>query len=317
MGNEVLVIAGPTAAGKSALALRLAETIGGAIVNADSMQLYAGLPILTAAPGAAARARAPHALYGVLAPQAVGTAAGWAAMAEAAIAEAEGKGLRPILVGGTGLYLRTLWGGIAAVPAIPWAVRESVRRRLAADGAAALHAALAERDPAMAARLKPGDGQRLARALEVVEATGLSLADFQAETAPPPRRRFRLVVLAPERAALNALIERRVESMWREGAAAEVEALLALGLPPDRPILKALGVAPLARALAGETTLAAAAEATIIATRQYAKRQRTWFTHQCATARLPSHVHGCHVVPEPDSAQQMESFAAKIVRMLS
>jgi tRNA dimethylallyltransferase len=316
--KEVLVIAGPTAGGKSALALRLAEALGGAVINADSMQLYAGLPILTAQPSAADRARAPHRLYGALAPEEVGTAASWAAMAEAAIADAERQGLRPILVGGTGLYLRTLWGGIAAVPEIPAAVREAVRARLAAEGAPALHAALAARDAGMAARLKPGDGQRIARALEVVEATGRSLLDFQAETAPAPGgRRYRLIVLTPERAVLGRAIEARVAAMWEAGAAAEAEALLQRALPPDRPILKALGLAPLARALRGEIGFDDAAAATVVATRQYAKRQTTWFTHQCATDRLPTHVHGSHVVSPTSSAQQMESLLRELITILS
>lgn len=316
--TEALVIAGPTASGKSALALALAEALDGVVINADSMQLYRGLPVLTAQPSAADQARAPHRLYGALAPEEIGTAASWAALARAAIAEAETQGRRPILVGGTGLYLRTLWGGIAAVPEIPMSVRETVRARLAAEGPQALHADLARLDPAMAARLQPGDSQRIARALEVIEGTGRSLAAFQHDKTPiDGDRRFRLIVLAPERQALTASIESRVQAMWRAGAAEEVRALASLGLPSDRPILKALGVAPLARHLAAEIGLEEAAAATVIATRQYAKRQTTWFTHQCARPRLPPHVHGSHVLPPLADAQQMERFPSEILRFLS
>jgi tRNA dimethylallyltransferase len=318
MRNEVLVIAGPTASGKSALALLLAEALGGAVINADSMQVYRGLPVLTAQPSEADQARAPHLLYGALGPEEIGTAAAWAAMAVDAIDAVERQGRRPILVGGTGLYLRTLWGGIAAVPDIPAAVREGVRSRLAEKGAPSLHHELAALDPAMAARLKPGDSQRIARALEVVEATGRSLLEFQQEGARGAGTRFyRLIVLAPERAALNAVIARRLASMWKAGAVEEVRALLARGLPPDRPILKALGVGPLGRALRGEIGFDEAAAATIIATRQYAKRQTTWFTHQCAADRLPPNVHGSHVSLSPITAQQMESLSHELIRLLS
>lgn len=323
MNKEVLVIAGPTASGKSALALSLAEALGGVVINADSMQAYRGLPVLTAQPGADDLARAPHLLYGALGPEEIGTAASWAALAEKTIAEVEAAGRHPILVGGTGLYLRTLWGGIAAVPDIPEPVRENVRARLAEKGAASLHAELARVDPAMAARLKPGDSQRIARALEVAQATGRSLLEFQRETKTGEKkidekgRAYRLIVLAPERAALNAAIERRVALMWRSGAVEEAQALLSLGLPADRPILKALGVGPLGRYFAGEIGLDEAAAATVIATRQYAKRQSTWFTHQCAAERLPPNVHGSHEAPLIGNAQQMESFNEKILRILS
>ena len=227
--------------------------------------------------------------------------------------------MRPILVGGTGLYLRALGGGIGAVPEFPLPVRECVRARLAEGGAPALHAALARVDAATAARLKPGDGQRIARALEVIEATGRSLLDFQGETtaAAACRRRFRLIVLTPYRAVWGRAMETRVAAMWKEGAAAEVAALIGRALPPDRPVLKALGLAPLARALAGEIGYEAAAAATVIATRQYAKRQTTWFAHQAAPSRLPPSVHGCHVAPPIADAQQMERFTAEIITLLS
>jgi tRNA dimethylallyltransferase len=279
--RPVLVVAGPTAGGKSTLALAAAEEFGGTVVNADSMQVYRDLRILTARPTDAETARAPHRLFGVLDGDDSCSAGRWRAMAAVEIAEAHRGGRLPIMVGGTGLYLAALAGGLADIPKVPVDVVASVERRLKQAGAAALHAELAARDPAMAARLRPSDPQRLARALGVLEATGRSLADWQARPTPPlPALAFHRVLLMPPRAELYAACDARFTAMLAAGAIEEVRTLLARGLPSSRPVMKAIGVAELGAVLAGRMTLAAATAKAQQATRNYAKRQRTWFRHQ-------------------------------------
>lgn len=274
----LVVIAGATASGKSAAALDLAERRGGVVINADASQVYADLRVLSARPSADEEARAPHRLYGVVDGATACSAATWAAMAREAIAAAQAAGQPPILVGGSGLYIRTLLDGIAPVPDIPDNVRETVR---------ALpdpHAALAAEDAVMAARLRPSDRQRSARALEVWRATGRSLVDWQRETVGGIAEGVALepYVVEIDRAALYARCDRRFDRMLAEGALAEVAALAGRGLAPDLPVMKALGVPPLLRHLAGELTLAEAAETARRDTRRYAKRQLTWFRHQTA-----------------------------------
>lgn len=272
--NTLIVIAGPTASGKSGLALALAERTGGTIVNADSMQVYRDLRVLTARPDAADEARAPHRLFGYIDGAEACSAARWAADAKAVLGEVE----RPILVGGTGLYLRTLLDGIAPVPEIDPAIRAEVRALPVADA----HRLLAEADPAAAARLNPTDSTRVARALEVVRSTGRPLADWQADKVGGIGGDYAVtgMVLTPDRAMLGERIERRCAAMLAEGALDEVAALVARKLDPALPVMRAIGVAPLADHLSGRMTIEEAIAQVSLETRRYAKRQDTWFRHQ-------------------------------------
>lgn len=284
--SRVILIAGPTASGKSALALRLAEDLGGVVINADSMQVYAGLRVLTARPSAADEARAPHRLYGTVADDVAYSAADWAAAAMAEIEAAHDAGKVPILVGGTGMYFKVLLGGIAEIPEIPEDIRARVRAKVAAEGSAAAHAELAPLDPAAAARLSPGDSQRVSRALEVVLATGRPITDWQADTKPGPLAPpdaaglVEKIVLDWPREELYARCDLRFELMLEEGALAEVEALMARNLDPTLPVMKALGVPTLAAYLDGEVDLEAAKAESQMQTRRFAKRQLTWFRNQ-------------------------------------
>lgn len=273
------VIAGPTASGKSALALALAEAENGVLINADASQVYADLAILSARPSAAEMARAPHRLFGTIDGAQSCTAAHWAALARAEIAAAHAAGQLPILVGGTGLYLRTLLDGIAPVPEIPAAVRAAVR----AFSTEQVRAALQAEDAPIAARLHPHDTQRNARALEVIRATGRSLAIWQ--QAPPegglgPLVELRAQVIDIPRETLVRRIDSRVEAMWRDGALEEVRRLAARGLAQTLPVMRAIGVPPLLALLAGSLTPAQAQERWRLDTRQYAKRQSTWLRNQ-------------------------------------
>ena len=248
------------------------------IVNADASQVYADLRILSARPDDADLARAPHRLYGTVDGADACSAADWALQARAAIDEAHAAGRLPLLVGGTGLYLRALLDGIAPVPEIAPDIRAAVRGL----GAAEAHATLAREDPAAAARLPAGDTQRVARALEVVRSTGRPLAGWHARPRDGLAATHDIVavVLTRERPALYARCDRRVATMIADGALDETARLLARHLPPDRPVLRAIGVPELARVLAGTTTLADATAAMARATRNYAKRQSTWWRNQ-------------------------------------
>jgi tRNA dimethylallyltransferase len=283
--GPVLVVAGPTASGKSALALAIAEAFGGTVVNADSMQVYRELPVLTAQPMPADRARAPHVLYGVLSASERCTVGRWREMALVEIARARASGRLPIVTGGTGLYLKALMQGLASVPDVPPQVRAETVALHEQLGAERFHAALAQLDPAMAARLAPRDTQRVRRAYEVIVATGRSLADYQAETAATDGA-FVTVLLMPPRASLNAACDARCQTMIEAGAVEEVRVLLSQDLPPDLPAMKALGVRELARHLRGELDLEAAVALLQRSTRQYAKRQYTWFRHQMTGAQV-------------------------------
>ena len=281
MAEPVVIVAGPTASGKSGLALALAERLPGSVINADSMQVYKELAVLTARPDAAALARAPHLLYGVLPAAEACSAALWRDKALAAIAEAQAAGRVPIVTGGTGLYINALIHGLAAIPEIPDAIRRAARVRLEVLGPVAFHGELASRDPVMGAWLRASDGQRLLRAWEVLEATGRSLADWQADpTDPGHDLRFLIVLIMPPRAALHEAVDARLWRMIGAGALAEVKALMALKLDPSLPVMKALGVPELAAHIVGETTLAEAVAAAQASTRRYVKRQATWFRHQ-------------------------------------
>ena len=283
----LVLVAGPTASGKSALALALAEAFEGVIINADSMKVYRELRVLTARPDQAALGRAPHRLYGVL-PAAPPCSAGrWREMALDEIAAARRGGQTPILVGGTGLYFRALSHGLAPVPEIRPEVRNAAARLLDRLGGARFHALLAERDPAMAAKLGPGDRQRLSRAWEVLEATGVSLAEWQSLERQGPALEGPVVtlLLEPPRERLYARCDARFAAMVEGGAVDEVRALAGLGLDPELPVMKALGVRELKSYLEGALTLAQATAAGQQATRRYAKRQTTWFRHQMPDAR--------------------------------
>lgn len=274
----VALIAGPTASGKSELALRLAERSGGVIINADSAQIYRDLPVLSAAPSPSDLVRAPHRLYGARDGADPCSAAEWAALAKAEIGKVHDAGQCPILVGGTGLYLRTLIDGIAPVPNIDPAVRASVRAASVAEN----HAALTLLDPVAAQRLNPGDTTRIARALEVIRSTGRRLAEWQSELHGGIGQDIALtpLILIPPREWLNERCDRRFSAMIDGGAVAEVEALLARGLDSDLPVMRAIGVPELGGFLRGETSMEQAVAAGQLATRRYAKRQYTWFAHQ-------------------------------------
>jgi tRNA dimethylallyltransferase len=273
-----ILIAGPTASGKSSLALALAERLGGTVINADSMQIYRELRILTARPTPEEEARAPHALYGFTSGATAYSAGRYAVDAAKAIAEARSAGRVPIVVGGTGLYFKALLEGLSPVPATDPDVRAYWREQARVRPTPELHALLTERDPETAARLMPTDPQRVVRALEVLESTGRSLSDWQKQPGEPVLREaetVRLLVL-PERVTQGARIDTRFDAMIAAGVVEEVRALVALGYSPELPIMRAHGVPALAAHLAGQLTLEQAAAIAQADTRHYAKRQMTW-----------------------------------------
>lgn len=272
--RTAVILAGPTASGKSALALALARRLGGSIINADAMQCYAALRTITARPSPEDESLAPHRLYGVRAAAEPANAAWWREAALAAMEQAE----LPILCGGTGMYFSALVNGIADIPAPGEAARAAARGLLAEVGPAAVHARL---DPETAAKLKPGDSQRIARAYEVWLATGKGLAWWQAQ--PVARLtgwNLRMILLDPPREALREAIALRFETMLENGAVAEVEAFLAQGLDPALPLMRAHGVPELAAYLRGTASLTEATARAVLVTHQYTKRQATWFRHQ-------------------------------------
>jgi tRNA dimethylallyltransferase len=280
--NKAVLIAGPTASGKSALALELAEKLRGVIVNADSMQVYSHLRVITARPTAAEEARVPHFLYGHVDEAENYSVGRWCGDIGAVLADIAAQERVAILVGGTGLYFKALTSGLAAVPPIPSDIRADVRGRLQADGVAPLYAELIERDPATAHRLMPNDRSRISRALEVMLATGRSLTDWHRDGMPAlldPARAAK-VFLTCERGELVARIEKRFAAMLDAGALDEVRALAARALDPSLPAMKAHGVPWLIRHLKGEISLDEAAAGGVMDTRRYAKRQVTWFRNQ-------------------------------------
>jgi len=279
---QVILIAGPTASGKSSLALALAERSGGVIVNADSMQVYRDLRVITARPTPDQEALTPHVLYGHVDAAVRYSVGAWSLDAGAALAAAARDARPAIVVGGTGLYFESLTKGLAAVPPISEDVRAAVRARLAAAGPVALHAELARADPATAQRLMPGDRSRIARALEVVLATGRSLSDWHRDGMPPAVDASRAIkiFLTPERAELQRRIETRFAAMLAAGALEEVRSLAARGLDPALPAMKAHGVPWLIRHLAGEISLPDAARGGVRDTWRYTKRQATWFRNR-------------------------------------
>ncbi len=280
--NNAVLIAGPTASGKSALALKLARKTGGVVINTDSMQVYRDLRVLTARPSVEEETQVPHHLYGHVDAAVNFSAGAWVADAAKVLSEVRAQNRMPIFVGGSGLYFKALTRGLSAVPPIPADVREAVRARLERDGVEALHAELQRRDGSYAERLKPRDRTRIARALEVIEATGRSLTDWHREGLPPllPSGTFRALFLAPERDELYARIDARFEKMLEAGALEEVAQLAARELDPLLPAMKAHGVPALIRHLRDEITREEASETGRADTRHYAKRQFTWFRHQ-------------------------------------
>jgi tRNA dimethylallyltransferase len=282
---DAVLIAGPTASGKSAAALALAEEIGGVVINADSMQVYREAPILTAQPSADDRALVPHLLYGHVSARTLYSVGLWRADAAKALAEARAMGRVPIFVGGTGMYFMALTEGLADIPATPAQVREEARALLDDIGVEALHARLAERDPLTAAKLRPSDPQRVLRAYEVFEATGTPLAEWQERPAAPPLDKAKVAgfVLDMPREALRARIAARFQTMLEQGGLEEARALE--GLDPALPAAKLLGLRPLQALAAGRLDRGEALDAAITATRQFAKRQMTWFRH-----RMPHYI---------------------------
>jgi tRNA dimethylallyltransferase len=292
-GNKrAIVVAGPTCSGKSALALALAERLGGVVINADAMQVYRELRVLTARPSPADEARAPHALYGVRPAAENSTAAWWREAAIAAMQEATQQGRLPILCGGTGLYLASLTQRLAAIPDPGEAARAEARLLLETLGPHGLHAKLADVDPQTARRLRPSDSQRLARAWEVLVGTGQGLAAWH-DLPPEPVADFpwslRVILIDPPRPALREAIAHRFEAMLADGAIEEVRALLAQNLPTSLPAMRAHGVPELSAYLRGEMSLAAAAERVRLVTGQYTKRQATWFRHRHIAAQDTTH----------------------------
>lgn len=282
---RALLVAGPTCSGKSALALGLAERLDGVVINADSMQVYQELRIITARPTLADEARAPHVLYGIRPSAEPGSAAWWRGLALAAMAAVRDAGRLPVVCGGTGLYFAALTDGIAEIPDCGAAARAEARGLLAEIGAERLHAMLAEADPATAARLRPADSQRVARAWEVWRGTGRGLAGWQSDVgkggiSQSAPWRFTAILLDPPRDALRAAIGGRFERMLADGALEEVRALLDLGLDPALPAMRAHGVPELSAYVRGTISLAEAVRRVELVTGQYTKRQATWFRHR-------------------------------------
>ncbi len=309
-----LIIAGPTASGKSALALAVAARRPATIINADSMQLYAELRVLTARPTPEEEALAPHRLYGVRGAAEAASVAWWREQALAEMQAARDAGRLPILCGGTGFFFNAMIAGLSAIPPVPDAVREEARALLTERGPAALHALLAEADPASAARLRPSDSQRIARAYEVWRSTGRGLASWQggAGTGPAPWHFFAMRI-DPPRDELRAAIAARWHSMLAEGALEEVRALVRAGLDPALPAMRALGVPELAAHLAGRLTLREASAQAMLKTGQYIKRQATWFRHHDLAP--PAHTHIFHA-RFTDFAQFSESKLTKILAFI-
>lgn len=304
--GPVVVVAGPTASGKSALALDAAEKFSGTIINADALQVYSDLEILSARPRGDELARVPHRLYGFLTAGEPCSAGRWLEMALDEIDAAHLDRRLPIVTGGTGLYIRALLQGLSAIPAIPDEIRAEARLRHQQIGPEAFHAELSARDPDMAARLLPSDRQRVIRAWEVHAATGRPLSSWIAEDsgAPPAHLRFLTLLVMPPREALFEACDARFQKMIEDGAMEEVRTLAAKDVAPAAALMKAVGVRPLVRHLEGDVSFEEACRLGARDTRRYAKRQVTWFRHQ---------LQADHVL----SAQYSESFKEKIFSFIS
>lgn len=281
MKHRVLMLGGPTASGKTALSLIAAERLGGEIINADSMQVYRGLDILSAQPDAHEKAQAPHHLFSVLEPSERCSVGRWAEMALACMDEVRGRGRVPILVGGTGLYFKALLEGLALIPQISEHIQDKVSALAKSGGIDALEAEAERLDPVGTARLEGADRQRLMRIVAVGYETGQALSELQKETRPLVDRDEVLgIAIQPERATLYARIETRFDLMTDMGALDEAQAIADRNLAPDLPAMKAVGLPPLLRHLTGELELEEALDIAKRDTRRYAKRQFTWFSNQ-------------------------------------
>ncbi|MBX8826216.1 tRNA (adenosine(37)-N6)-dimethylallyltransferase MiaA [Ochrobactrum sp. SFR4] len=280
--QKAILIAGPTASGKSALALRLARDCGGYIINSDSMQVYDVLDQLTARPQSDDLQTVPHYLYGHVSPLQLYSTGRWLQEVEALLARPELQGRIPVFTGGTGLYFKALLGGLSDMPQVKDEVRDYWRNRMTQDGAPLLHEELQKRDPVMAERLKEGDSQRIVRALEVIDSTGRSLIEWQetkGKALIDPDSAEKLVLI-PDRTWLRQRIAERFDLMMQGNAVQEVQALLALQPDAALPVMKAIGVREIESWLKGGMSREQAVELSVIATRQYAKRQMTWFRNQ-------------------------------------
>lgn len=280
--QDAILIAGPTASGKSALALKLAAETGGVIVNADSMQVYSLLDVLTARPQAEELSQAEHLLYGHVDPSEAYSTGRYMRSLQALQEKGAFAGRPAIFVGGTGLYFRALTQGLSTIPEVPTAIREKWRQAVIEEGAGALHRLLSERDPVAATAIHASDAQRIVRALEVEEASGKPISHWQKMAGPPvvDVESARLYVIEPDREELGERISRRFDMMLEQGAMAEARALAALDLDPALPAMKAIGARELIAADRGDISLDAAVELAKTASRQYAKRQMTWFRNQ-------------------------------------
>jgi len=280
--KRAILIAGPTASGKSSIAVQVAGALEGVVINADSMQVYGDLEILTARPGPAELEAVPHALYGVRSGAEVFSVADWLSLAKREADKAWKTGKVPVFTGGTGLYFKALLGGLVDVPEIPESIRDKLQERLDQAGPELLYKELEAKDPKTAQRLKPRDRQRIIRALEVIEATGKPLSRWLEEENENPFRgvEFLKFCLLAEPGDLNRKIRTRFDNMIEKGALKEAGDFAAQRIDLARPITKALGLRPLLRHLKGEIPLAEAIDLAVIETRQYAKRQRTWFRNQ-------------------------------------
>jgi tRNA dimethylallyltransferase len=316
-----ILIAGPTASGKSGLAIKLARRLGGVVINCDSMQVYRDLHILSARPSTTDEREAPHLLFGYVDAARNFSVGLWLDDAAGAIAQARARGLVPILAGGTGLYFKALTQGLSAMPPVPEGVRAAIREEAKACTSAELHRALVARDPVTAARLRPSDRQRIVRALEIFAATGRSLVEWQEGQRPPP-------VLAPEhcvrlflepaRDELRQRIDRRFDAMLAESVLEEIHRLAARRLDPSLPAMRAHGVPWLLSHLRGEIGLAEAAEAAKADTRRYARRQFTWFRHQMpGWSWCPPEIAEEHAVEAFETLSHGNAGPARLVRQNS
>lgn len=284
--KQVLLIAGPTASGKSALSLNLAKDMNGVIINADSMQVYDGLPVLTACPSEQDELQAPHKLYRFLDAEEPCDAAFWSKHAMAEVETAWSKGQTPIIIGGTGMYFKVLLGGISDIPDIDPEIRAAVRTECADKGSEHLHAELSGYDAPAAKRLFPGDSQRISRAVEVYRSTGKPLSEWHKKTKPGLLQKadeeglVQKFILSPDREVLYDRCNRRFDMMIAEGAVEEVEGLMQRDLPTTLPLMRALGVPQLISFLREECTIEEAAVEAKTQTRRFAKRQLTWFRNQ-------------------------------------
>ncbi|GEB39101.1 tRNA dimethylallyltransferase [Gluconacetobacter liquefaciens] len=313
-GRPVVVIAGPTCSGKSALALAVARAMDGVIINADSMQVYRDLRVLTARPSPEEEAAVPHRLYGVLPADETGSVAWWRASAMAAIEAAWEDGRLPVLCGGTGMYMRALTDGLTDIPDAGTEARAEARRLVEEEGPAALHARLSAVDPESAAALRPSDSQRVARAWEVWSGTGHGMIHWRRTATLPPLACHRVAVrLEPPRDTLRAAIARRFDAMLEAGALEEVRALLTQDLSPALPAMRAHGVPELAAHLRGDLSLEEAASRAVLATGRYTRRQTTWFAHHSLAEAADTWVIDTRI---GNDAQQMERNCRNVISFI-